>query len=443
MIYRFFLKNPEAGIALSFFVIILLGAFFLNLPWANHGNVSFLDAFFTSTSATCVTGLIVQDTGTSFTMFGHIVIMILIQLGVLEIIGAAALFFLALRKRAGIAGETFIKESLEVDFRKEAKEMVSFIFIAIFIFEALGAVFLFFAWNNYFPSLGEAAFSSLFHSISAFCNAGFSLFSDSLAGFHGDFLVNSIFCFLIFFGGLGFLTIRNLWQKAFLFIKKQKIKISFYSKATIIAALLLVFLGAFLFFVFEKDNLSSLSNGEIWIASFLQSINKTAGFNSVDMGGLSNPTIMVFLFLMFVGGAPTSATGGIKAIVLVLIIFFIASFFQGKEKVVFFRRSFSYSLFRKILVLITLCLFVILVGTTILLYTEQGEFSEILFEAVSAFGTVGWSMGLTPNLTGAGKVVIIILMYIGRIAPLAVAIIGSRRLLKEKVSFPEAKISLG
>ena len=446
---RFLLRKPEAGLALSFFLIILIGTLLLSLPWATKNDISLLDALFTSTSATCVTGLIVKDTGQDFTLFGQIVIMILIQLGILEIMGFASLFFLALRERISITEETFLKESMEVEFRREAKKLLKFIFISILVIEAFGTIFLFWAWNENFPNTGQAFFSSLFHSVSAFCNAGFSLFSDSLEVFRGSTSINFIFGILIFLGSLGFLTIRELKQKFISLFKSrlspygQRFRISFYSKIILIFVLGLVILGAALFYFFEKGNLSELDTKTLWLTAFFQSVTRTAGFNTIDIGELSHPTLLVLMFLMFVGGAPGSAAGGIKVISLALIIIFIIVFFKRKEEATIFRHTISPIFFRKVLVLVSVCLIITLAGTLILLYTEKGQLEEILFEAISAFGTVGLSMGLTPSLSTAGKVVIIILMYLGRTTPLTLALIGARELIKAKVHFLDEKIYLG
>lgn len=441
---KFLLRRPELGLALSFFIIILVGAILLTLPWMTRNDLSFLDALFTSTSATSVTGLIVIDTGQEFTMLGQIIIMVLMQLGILGIMGTASLFFLALRKKISVTGETFLKESLETDFRGEAIKMIRFILIAIFSIEIIGAAFLFLAWNQYFPNSGGALFSSLFHSISSFGNAGFSLFSDSLESFRGSTSINIIFGALIFVGGLGFLTLRELQRKFLSWFKGERVRISGYSKIIIFSSLALIILGATFFYFFEKENLSFLSLKELWLSSFFQSVTaRTAGFNTVNIGGISNPTLSVLMFLMFVGGAPGSAAGGIKVISLALIIIFIITFFKRKEEPVIFKRVIPSVFLQKILVLVSVCLLIVLVGTLILLYTEKGQFEEILFEAVSAFGTVGLSMGLTSSLSTAGKIVIIILMYLGRIIPLGLALIGSKELIHSKVHFPEEKIYLG
>lgn len=442
-ILKFLFKRPEITLFFSFFVIILIGTFLLMLPWATRNGISFLDALFTSTSATCVTGLIVKNTGLDFTLFGQVVILVLIQLGILEIMGFASLFFLVLRKKVGITEETFLKESLEIDFRKEAKELLKFIFLSIIFLEIIGTIFLFLVWNQHFPTVGQAFYSSLFHSVSAFSNAGFSLFSDNLEGFRNNFLINSIFGILIFLGSLGFLTIRELNQKFFSFFKRKKFKISFYSKIVLAFTFALIIFGAILFYFFEKENLTQLDTKTLWLVSFFQSVTKTAGFNTVDIGELSNPTLLTMMFLMFIGGAPGSAAGGIKVISLALIIIFIIAFFKRKEEITIFRHTISPIFFRKILVLLSVCLIIVLAGTLILLYTEKGELEAILFEAISAFGTVGLSTGLTPNLSVTGKVVIIILMYLGRITPLTLALVGSHPLIKSKVHFLEEKIYLG
>jgi len=442
-ISQFLIRKPVTGLVLSFLIAILIGTLLLRLPWATPRGISFLDALFTATSATCVTGLVVKDTGTDFTLFGQIVILFLIQIGGLGIMTGAAFIFL-LFKKIGISAGVGLKAILEEDYISEVKKSIKFIILSTFLLEFIGAAFLFFGWKGNFLNFFQLTFNSIFHSISAFCNAGFSLFRSNLESFRGNTFINIVFYFLIILGGIGFLVLRDVQHKITSFFKKEKAKWTLHSKLVLISTLLLIFLGASLFYIFERENLNFLTGKEMVLTSFFQSITaRTAGFNTVNIGELSSPTLLLLIFLMFIGGAPGGTAGGIKVISLALIFLSIISSLKRKEEIVIFGRTIPKIYFRNVFLITSIYLLFCLVISLLMLYIEKGEFEKILFETFSAIGTVGLSTGITPHLSVFGKILITISMFVGRLLPLSLAIIGSREILKAKIHFPEEKIVLG
>lgn len=441
---QFLIRKPVSSLLLVFSITILIGTALLLLPWATPRGISFIDALFTATSSTCVTGLIVRNTGSDFTLFGQIVILFLIQLGGLGIIAGATFAFLFFKKGIGIGTGAGLKTILGEEYISEVKSIIKFIIKTTFLLEAIGAVLLFFWWRGIFPNFGQATFSSIFHSISAFCNAGFSLFQNSLENFKGDIFINILFSILIILGGIGIPVFKDIQHKITSFFKKERAKWTLHSKLVLISTICLIFLGAFLFYLFERENLNFLTEKEMILASFFQSITaRTAGFNTVSIGDITSPTLLLLIFLMFVGGAPGSTAGGIKVISLALIFLAIISFFAKKEEIVIFGRTIPRVYLRNVFILASVYLFFCLVIFSLLLYIEKGNFEEILFETFSAMGTVGLSTGVTPYLSDLGKILITILMFIGRLLPISIAIIGLQWISKSEVRFPEEKIILG
>lgn len=453
--FQFLLRRPVTSLVLSFAIVILIGAIFLKLPWSTTNGISSLDALFTSTSATCVTGLVVRDTGTTFTFFGQIIIIILIQMGGLGIMTAAALVFLIFKKIRIKSGAGF-KTILGEEYVSGVKRVTKFIIISAFILEAIGAILVFFRWQGNFLNTDRLIFSSIFHSVSAFCNAGFSLFENNLENFKGDTVTNLIISSLIILGGIGFFVLEDFWRNIVSFLKNlaihtkptihthQKIKFTLHTKIVVILTICIILLGTLFFYFFEKENLSYLSQKELVLSSFFQVITaRTAGFNTVDIGMLTSPTLLLLIFIMFVGAAPTSTAGGIKVTSLALVFLSIVSFLRGKEDVVIFGRTIPKTQFKKVFVLVSTYLLFCLVVFLLMLYTEKENFEKILFEVFSAMGTVGLSTGITPYLTSIGKALIIITMFVGRLLPLSIVIIGSREIIKAKIIYPEEKIILG
>jgi len=441
---QFLVKRPITSLSFGFLITILIGTILLLLPWATHRGISFIDALFTATSATCVTGLVVKNTGIDFTLFGQIVILFLIQLGGLGIMTGAAFVYLFLKKGIGIRAGLGLKTILGKEYITEVRSTIKFIVKSTLLIETIGTILLFIWWRSIFFETSQLAFYSVFHSVSAFCNAGFSLFRNSLENFRGDIGLNVLISLLIILGGMGFLVLRDVQHKITSFFKKEKTKLTLHSKLVLISTLLLIFLGASLFYIFERENLNFLTGKEMVLTSFFQSITaRTAGFNTVNIGELSSPTLLLLMFLMFIGGAPGGTAGGIKVISLALIFLSIISFFKRKEEIVIFGRAIPRIYFRNVFILASIYLLFCLVIFLLMLYIEKGGFEEILFETFSAIGTVGLSTGITPHLSVFGKILITISMFVGRLLPLSLAIVGSREILKAKIHFPEEKIVLG
>jgi len=441
---QFLIQKPLTTLVLSFLIIILIGTILLKLPWSTFQDISFINALFTATSATCVTGLIVQDTGSDFTLFGQIVILLLIQLGGLGIMTGAAFVYLFFKKGIGIKAGSGLKTILGEEYITEVRSAIKFIVKTTLLIEAIGAILLFIWWRSIFLETSQLTFYSIFHSVSAFCNAGFSLFRNSLENFRGDIALNVVISLLIILGGIGSLVLRDFQKKRTSFFKKEKTRWTLHSKLVLISTLCLIFLGASLFYVFERENLDFLTGKEMVLTSFFQSITaRTAGFNTVNIGKLTSPTLLLLTFLMFIGGAPAGTAGGIKVISLVLIFLSIISFFKRKEEISIFGRSLPKIYFRNVFILASVYLLFCLVIFSLLLYTEKGEFEKILFETFSAVGTVGLTTGITSQLSNTGKILITISMFVGRLLPLSLAILGSREIIKAKIAFPEEKIILG
>lgn len=442
---RNILAKPGATVSISFFVFIVIGAILLMLPVAtvDREGASLLDAFFTSTSAICVTGLIVQDTPVYFSRFGHIVILTLIQIGGLGIMTSYAFFSMAIGKQLLISQQVAMKGVLDIEYG-EIRKTVLFIVISTFTIEAIGSVVLAIHWSD--ESFNDYVFYSIFHSVSAFCNAGFSLFSNSLINYSGDVVVNVTIGLLIVSGGVGFMVLSNLFGFiSFFSTKEKKIRLNLHTKIVLTTTGILIILGAILFYIFEsKNTLELFSIKDKVVASFFQSITtRTAGFATVDISSLTNSTFLCFIFFMFVGGSSGSSAGGIKTGTLFIIISVVYNMLRGREEVEVFERTINRQTVQKAISITTMSILMIMLFCMVLFYTEEASFNVVLFEAFSAFGTVGLSAGLTPDLTNIGKILITILIFMGRIGPLTLALILGREIAERKIRFPEERVVIG
>ncbi|ODS31365.1 MAG: potassium uptake system protein TrkH [Candidatus Scalindua rubra] len=438
-------EKPGLTIGTAFSIFIMIGTILLMLPvaTADGEGTSLVDAIFTSTSAICVTGLIVQDTLVYFSRFGHVVILIMMQLGGLGIMTSYAFFSIAIGKRLLISQQVAMKGVLDTEYG-EIKKTVLFIVISTFIIEAIGAVVLAIHWSN--EPFGDYVFYSIFHSISAFCNAGFSLFSNSLINYSGDVVTNITIGLLIVSGGLGFIVLSNLFGYFSFFSKKnKKRRINLHTKIVLTMTGILIILGAILFYTFEcKNTLDLFSIKDKVFVSFFQSITtRTAGFATVDISSLAMPTFLYFVFFMFIGGSSGSTAGGIKVSTFFVIIAVVYNMLRGRGDVELFERTIHRRTVQKAVSISIISLLTILIFCLILLYTENAPFRVVIFEAFSAFGTVGLSAGLTPDLTTSGKIIVSMLIFIGRIGPLALALILGREVAERKIRFPEERIVVG
>jgi len=444
-VFKNFSTKPGATISASFFVFITIGTILLMLPVAtiDGEGTSLVDALFTSTSALCVTGLVVQDTSLYFSRFGHVVIMVLMQLGGLGIMTLYAFFSIAIGKRLLISQQVTMKGVLSTG-NGEIKKTIFFIILSAFVLESIGAAVLAVHWSH--EPFDDYIFYSIFHSISAFCNAGFSLFSNSLIGYSNDLVVNVTIGILVVSGGLGFVVLSNLCGYFSFFSKKGiKRRVNLHTKIVLTMTVILIIVGAILYYLFEYNNtLNLFSTRDKIFVSFFQSITtRTAGFTMVDIGSLATPTFLFFIFFMFIGGASGSAAGGIKVGTFFLIIAVVYNMFRGREDVEVFERTIHRRTVQKAVSIATLSLLTILVFCLILLYTEDAPFQAVIFEAFSAFGTVGLSTGLSADLSVAGKVIVSVLIFVGRIGPLTLALVLGKEIAERKIRFPEERIIVG
>jgi len=426
------LSVPQT-LVLYYSLAILIGAVLLATPFAAHGDpLSFLDALFTATSAQCVTGLIVVDTGTKLTLFGQLVVLFLIQIGGLGIMTFSVYLFIYLRMGVSTRGRWIINETLIHSPIGTWRELIKSIFILTLVIEAVGAVLL--AWALV-PELGLWAgiYSAIFHSISAFCNAGFSLFSDSMVQFSANSLVNGTLIALIVLGGIGFLVLRELldvleqWRKH----PRKRLRISLHSKIVLIASGFLIVYGALMIAWLEKDNaLAGLSLLEGFWATLFQSVTtRTAGFNTLDLTQFRAPTLFLMIFLMFIGASPGSAGGGIKTTSMALFFAVFYNRLRGSRHVTLFRRTIPDEAITKALALTILAIiligiaifFLMIAHTPDIAHEGAREFLSYTFEAFSAFSTVGLSVGATAQLTSIGKIIVMGLMFVGRVGMLTMA----------------------
>jgi len=451
--------NPAVIFMLSFVILILIGTLMLILPEMTvaPGSMPLIDAFFTSTSATCVTGLIVVDTATYFSFKGHIVIMTLLKLGGLNIIAFGTFFALISKFGVGIKHHAIIEDFVNKDSILSSKGLIGRIIVWSFFIEFVGTLAMYFAWDPSIPfeTTGDKIFSSFFHSFSAFNNAGFTLFTGGLYNEYvrHNYMIHLIVTVLVFFGALGFMTIFDLFA-----LKKlqQRLKYSwkhlqFSSRIALYFSLALVVLGAVMFFILERNNtLADQGIVAATISSVFQSVTRTSGFNTVDISALSMPMLILMLFLMFVGGSSNSTGGGIKTSTFALLYASVVATITGKKQAELFRHSISNSLMSKAFAVLLFFIVGTIAGIFLLSITEahilaqeSRSIMDIIFEEVSAIGTVGLSMGITPELSSAGKIIIMLSMLIGRVGTLTVAFSFGKRLISSDYKYPEGHTMLG
>jgi potassium uptake TrkH family protein len=423
------------------------------------GEISFLDALFTSASASCVTGLVVVDTATFFTFKGKVVIMLLFQLGGLGVVSFATFFATFMGGGVGIKQQSMIQNHLSAESLTEAKAALRKIVTITFIIELLGAIAIYNAWDderwtdgtNPFSNTGERIFYSIFHSISAFCNAGFSLFTDGYYNhqffIHEMFGLHFITAIIIVFGGMGFNVIEDVFSPANIRerIAKPWKRLQLSTKIPLVGTLILLTAGTAAFMILEYEKLRVLTIGQAFITALFQSVvTRTAGFNSMDFGALQNPTIIVCIFLMFVGTAPGSTGGGIKINTFALVVLSAIRNIRGEKKIIIEQRYIPNELVNRAFTLLLFAFTYNSIAVLLLTITEAEQPIHVLvFEQISAFATVGLSMNLTSSLSVGGKIIIIISMFIGRIGPLTLAIALSGRPKSNLLKYPRAYLMIG
>lgn len=406
--------KPGRIIVLGFLIVILLGTILLMLPISiNEGeNISFIDALFTSTSAVCVTGLIAIDTADTFTVFGRTVVALLIQIGGLGVTSVGVGFIMLLKKKIGIKERTLIKESMNLDSLKGVVKLVKSILIMTLIFESIGVILSYIVFSKDYAPL-DALGISLFHSIAAFNNSGFDILGglQNLIPYQSNVILNLTTCGLIIFGGIGFLVIKEIIE-----VRSFK-KFTLHTKIVLIMTGILLVVGTILLKLTEDIS---------WLGAFFFSTSaRTAGFSTYPLSNFTNAGLFVLIILMFIGASPGSTGGGIKTTTLFTLNKSIYSTSTNKHCTAF-KRKIPLGVILKAFNVTILALFVICIGTFILSILEPNyTFMQLLFEVTSAFGTVGLSTGITPDLSALSKFIISLIMFIGRLGPMTIATIWS------------------
>jgi trk system potassium uptake protein TrkH len=436
--------TPYQILALGFAGLILVGALLLMTPMASTTgqSLSFVDALFTATSAVCVTGLIVVDTGTYFSLFGQIVIIILIQAGGLGIMTMATLMALIMRRKIQLRERLIMQEALNHMTVSGVVRLTQYIIMTTFLLEFIGGTILAIRWYSDFGSTG--IYYGYWHAISSFCNAGFDLFGNfsSLTGYVDDITVNLTVASLIILGGLGFTVIFDVWNN------RQWSKFSLHTKLVFITTTVLLIIGTIVILLLEMNNpdtLGELSWGGKILASYFQSVSpRTAGYNTVDISKMQDATLFFTIILMFIGASPASTGGGVKTTTLGVMIAAIWALITGKSDVEIFRRRIKQNIIYKAFTVFFIAATLVIVVTMMMSISEKISFLRLLFEVVSAFGTVGLSTGITSSLTVHGKLWLIVTMFAGRLGPVTFALALALRSKKGGIiHYPEGKINIG
>ena len=443
--------NPSRIVLSSFLFIILTGSLLLYLPFSTVKPISYIDALYTSTSAVCVTGLIVKDTPEDFTLTGQIIILCLIQIGGIGLMTFSLLFLSLFSKKMSFKDSVLAGEITGQSKFGYIKDIVKFVVIFTIGTEVIGFLLLFVKFINYYP-FKNAAYISVFHSISAFCNAGFSLFSSNLMDYKSDLWINYTIMALIIIGGIGFVIVyemRNYFAERNK--SKKKILISLHSKITLITTGILILAGTFLIFFFEYGGQLKQFNTiyeKITASAFHSVTCRTAGFNTLNIADLSNSALLLSIVLMFIGGSPCSTAGGIKTTTFAVLIITLATMIKDKENVEIFKKQIPKHLINKTLAVFTIYFLIVIISTALVLnieYKSLGNdmFVKILFETVSAIGTVGLSMDVTPKLCDVSKIIYICVMFVGRIGLLSFLIAFVPKEKKIFYKLPEEKVLIG
>lgn len=451
--------NPAQLFIVSFFVLIVAGTVLLMLPRATHEGISALDALFTATSAVCVTGLIVVDTGSYFTEFGQIIIMILIQLGGLGIMTFASYFSYFFRGKASYENQLMLKDITNSEKIGDVFNVLKKIVLLTLVIESIGAFFIYLNLDpNVIASVSERIFFSIFHAISGFCNAGFSTLEYSLfqPGFRFNYPLHLILSGLFILGGIGFPIIFNIYKYIEYTFKNKILKFSsgqniihspwilnLNTRIVLITTFLLSVFGTIFFYYFEYNN--TLKNhsdiGKLITAFFGAVTPRTAGFNSIDTAALTFPTLMIIIILMWIGASPASTGGGIKTSTFAIATLNFFSIAKGKDRIEVFNRELSDISIKRAFSIMTLSLMVI--GTSIFLiasFENDKTLMSVAFETFSAYSTVGLSLGITPHLSAASKLVIIATMFIGRVSMLTILIALLRKVKHLNYKYPTEEI---
>jgi trk system potassium uptake protein TrkH len=438
-------------ICLGFLAVITIGTLLLMLPFSTSSGTwnNLIVALFTATSAVCVTGHIVVDTGTYFSTWGHLVILALIQVGGLGYMTATTFLLLVLGRRFGLRDKIALQQALDRQGIHGMADVIRSIIATTLVFELTGAFLLLPVFVSA-HGLDQGLWLAIFHSISAWNNAGFSLFSDSLVSYRASILVNLVIPVLIIFGGIGYETIFEfyLWLRDRLLHKPERVLLSLNFKVGVSTTLVLLFGGMIAFFCTEVENpdtLGSMPLGTQLMAAWFQAVTpRTAGFNTIDIGQMTTAALFITIALMFIGGSPGGTAGGIKTTTLRILTSCTKAILQGKEEVHVYERQIPLTLILKSVgVLVGSAGTVVIMTILITISDPDINFIQVLFEVVSAFGTVGLSTGITPDLSAFAKLILVATMYIGRVGVLLLmaAILGDPS--PSVVRYPEENLLVG
>ena len=441
---------PTRIFVLSFAGVILAGAILLWFPFsATKGSLRFVDALFSSTSAVCVTGLVVIDIGKDLSTLGQVITIFLFQIGGLGIITFSTVFFVLMGRGLSFKGREIVQSTFLHTPRRDFVVIAKMVLWFTFVTEALGTLFLFIRLSMDFPP-GTALYHAVYNAISAFNNCGYSLFSDNLMGYQGDFIVNLTIMGLIVHGGIGFIVQYEVLS----WFKGVQKRLSVHTKIVLISTTLLILSGAFLFYLFERNHI--IKDASVLtkiLTSFFQSVTpRTAGFNTVDIGLLTNATILLMMVLMFIGASPGSTGGGVKTTSAALLVMLMWNRLKGNLDLNIFNRTIPREIVSRSISIIFASAFSIAIVTSVLLIAGGGNlpplesrhhFVEYLFDTVSAFGTVGLSMGVTPKLNDLQKYALILMMFVGRVGPLTLAFSLSRGTGGKSLTYAEEGVMVG
>lgn len=430
--------NPAQFLVIAYLAVISVGTLLLLLPVATtgEGSLTFMDALFTASSATCVTGLMVVEFGRAFTVFGQIIIMVLLQIGGIGIMTFSTIIALLLGRKIGLKERLLLKDDLDNIKMAGLVKLVKHVIFLTFTIEGLAAIPLFISFIKDYP-VGEALYLAIFHSISAFNSAGFALSENSLTAP----LASWIIMVLVILGSLGFSVLVEL------FSRKRMREFSLQSKIVLTFTLILIVFALFAFLLLEYNNPSTIGSlaplQKLQTALFYSINSRSAGFNVLATGQMHSATLFLTIILMFIGASPGSTGGGIKTTTFGVIILAVWNVIRGKRDIEIFRRRLSERLVIKAFVITLLALFWVIFVTMLLSITESASFFALLFETVAAFGTVGLSTGITASLSGIGRLLIIFTMFIGRVGPLTLAVALAEQKQVLLYRYPEEEIMVG
>lgn len=456
--YKRTVLNPAQLFVLSFLSIIIIGTFLLMLPNATHESISFIDALFTSTSAVCVTGLIVVDTGSYFTQFGQIVIMLLFQIGGIGILTVASYFSYFFKGGSSYESQLVLSDLTNSNKMSSVFSTLRYIIVITFSIELVAGILIYSSLDmSNFQTYAEKLFFSIFHAISAFCNAGFSTLSNSVyqEGFRYNYLLQLSIIFTFIMGGLGFPIVANLikyvkyrFQKLINYNKRNLYRpwvLNINSRITLITTLTITAIATIIFYCLEYDNTLAEHHGigKFITALFGAATPRTAGFNSVDTSALLFPTTMMVFLLMWIGASPSSTGGGIKTSTFAVATLNILSLAKGKDRIEVFRRTISDRSVKRAFAVISLSLIVIGMGIMLIsIFDNEKSLMDISFECFSAYSTVGLSLGITGSLSTISKFIISVIMFVGRVSMLTIMIALFKRVKHTSYQYPTEEIMI-